>query len=163
MTDARCDIVRHSLLPLTQDVILRDLSPADWLHCASFLTGLLERAPLSTGANDATGWNAERWILGVLASELRLLAHEAGENAEVEPRTFGQDPVGAAREYVAEVTEARRAAEREWQRRLGDGRLREERRIAREEAQFAAADAGVDIPSESLADMPDDEVTRWLS
>lgn len=123
-----CTLPHHALLPLTQWVVV-DLSPSDWRHCADFLTGLLQRRPLSDGSNDATGWRAEQWILGCLATELRLLATEAGEPADVEPRTFGTDPVERAREQVATITESRDAAERDYSRRLGDAQLREARKV----------------------------------
>lgn len=110
MTDEqRCDVPRHALLPVTQDVILRDLAPTDWLHVAEFLAGLLERRPLANGANDATGWRAERWILGSLAAELRQLAAEAGVDVPFVIRTFGGDGVERA---IAE--EDRRARLRGW-------------------------------------------------
>lgn len=119
----------HSLLPLTQAVV-SDLAPEDWQHCAAFLTGLLMREPLRSGANDVTGWRAEQWILGCLATELRLLAHEAGETADPAPRTFGSDPVAKARANVATLAEAHDREERDRDRRLGDAIARVEREHA---------------------------------
>lgn len=111
MTDARCEIPRHSLLPATQDVIT-DLTAADLFHCADFLTGLLLRKPIASGENDPTAWRAEKWILGVLATELRLIAHEAGEDVPAAPRTFGADPVGRARAQVEEMAALHASSER---------------------------------------------------
>lgn len=136
MTDDGCAIPRHAVLPLTQAVAL-DLSPDDWQHVASFLTGLLAREPLKSGANDPTGWRAEQWILGCLATELRLMAHEAGETAEPAPRTFGRDPLEKAREQIAVLAETHDADERDRQRRLGDGLARAARSGDLDEAEIA--------------------------
>jgi hypothetical protein len=111
VTDGRatCSIPRHSLLPLTQDVVLHELSPEDWLHVAEFLTGLLARRPLSNGENDPSGWRAERWLLGCLATELRQLALEQPLPLPFTPRTFGGDGTDRA---IAE--QDRRARLRGW-------------------------------------------------
>lgn len=97
MTDCR--------LPFTESV-MADLPPTDWLHVAEFLTGLLSRKPIASGENEVSGWRAEKWILGALATELRIAAHEAGETTFV-PRTFGEDPTERAVALAAERAEAR--------------------------------------------------------
>ena len=109
MTEPRCDVARHALLPMTQDVILRELTPTDWLHAAEFLSGLLARKPLATGDNDSTGWRAERWIIGCLATELRQMAVEAGVDVPFVIRTFGGEGTERA---IAE--QDRRARLRGW-------------------------------------------------
>lgn len=122
-----CDTPHHALLPLVQSVV-KDLRPDDWSHCASFLTGLLERAPLNNKSNDPGGWTAEQWILGCLATELRLMAHEAGEPlpaAGEEARPFGEDPLAKARQRVADLTSQQLDADsaRERQRATSEARL----------------------------------------
>jgi hypothetical protein len=119
--DARVEEVRSSL-PATQWAVA-SLTSHDWQHVAAFLTGLLLRRPLSTGENEISGWAAERLILGCLASELRLLAHEAGE-PEMVPRTFGRDPLERARALVAEMASIQEEREAEVERRRGDGEAR---------------------------------------
>lgn len=109
MTEATCEIARHSLLPLTQDVILRELAPEEWLHVAEFLSGLLERRPLATGTEDPAGWRAERWLLGCLATELRQMATEAAVDVPFTIRSFGSDGTERA---IAE--QERRARLRSW-------------------------------------------------
>lgn len=121
-----CDTPHHALLPLVQSVVA-ELRPDDWLHCASFLTGLLQRAPLNDKSNDRGGWTAEQWILGCLASELRLMAHEAGEPMPAEGqegRPFGSDPLGKAREQVAALAGVADAEHEHAARLRGDGELR---------------------------------------
>jgi hypothetical protein len=70
-------------LPVTQWAVATVL-PHDWLHVADFLSGILARAPL----REAPGWDAERIVLGALASELRANAVEAGEPVELREETL---------------------------------------------------------------------------
>lgn len=139
-----CSIQRHSLLPFLQDVLLRDLTPADWLHCASFLQGLLARAPLKDGSGDVTGWRAERWILGCLATELAQMAHELGETADPVPTAFGKDPVSKARALVAELEAIADATHHHDERRLADAYMREARRDAADADRTGEVVAAVD-------------------
>lgn len=117
----RVERVRSSL-PATQWAV-ESLRPDDWQHVAAFLTGLLLRRPLSTGENEIGGWAAERLILGCLASELRLNAHEAGE-PEMVPRTFGTDPLEKARALVTELAAIRDVQEADRARRTDGSSLR---------------------------------------
>jgi len=134
MTAPAADTVARvrASLPATQWAI-EDLGPVDLLHCAEFLTGILSRAPMATGDGDPGGWVPERLILGCLASELRLIAHEAGETT-FEPLTFGHDPVAKARQLVESLAAAHDTAERDRERHAGDAA----HRAARLQAQWAA-------------------------
>lgn len=71
---------------------LAELNPAEWVHVADYLSGLLHRAPLAAGK----GWAAERIVIGCLVSELRENAHDAGE-PDVEPAAEPVSPALAAR------------------------------------------------------------------
>lgn len=121
-----CDTPHHALLPLFQSVV-NEIDPAGWLHCASFLTGLLQRAPLNDKSNDPGGWTAEQWMLGVLASELRLMAHEAGEpmpTSGEEGRPFGEDPLARARQRIADLSSQQMEEESHRERRRGESEAR---------------------------------------
>lgn len=115
--EERAARVRVSL-PATQWSV-EELQPGNWRHVADFLTGLLTRKPIA----DGQGWGAERLILGCLATELRLMAHEAGE-PDGPPREFGQDPVGRAKAELDDLAYLRESDARRQERRLADSRWR---------------------------------------
>lgn len=118
----RVERVRSSL-PATQWAV-DSLKPYDLRHVAEFLMGILSRAPLngprvrSAEAGGPSGWDAEIWVLGSLASELRLMARERGE-PEPTPMHFGESPVGRARELVVEMAQMQSDREAQDERTRG--------------------------------------------
>lgn len=82
-------------LPVTAWAIAQ-LEPHEWIHVADFLTGQVGRAPVT-----GEGWNAERIVLGALASELRQNATDAGE-----PVIEDQQEVILLDHRIEEVTQA---------------------------------------------------------
>jgi hypothetical protein len=88
MTGAKAKTVEQ-LLPVTRWTIV-DLEPDRCERVAAYLFGLLEREPLRS----KPGWEAERIVLGMLATDLRQMAVDAGE------------PVGAHRDLRDAQTKA---------------------------------------------------------
>jgi hypothetical protein len=91
-------------------VLVALLSPREWEEVASYLYGLLERAPLKDGRT----FVAHRTVLGALAGELRGYARSAGE------------PVGLEVDLRAASS---RAEERRIRERIADQDLALERHV----------------------------------
>lgn len=63
-----------TFLPVTRSLLV-GMVPSSWIHVASFLRGLLERAPLRS----SPGWEHERLVLGALVTDLEYAARSHGE------------------------------------------------------------------------------------
>jgi len=65
---------------LTASMVV-ELTPAQKRHVAEYLLGLLNREPVRNGP----GWEAERLVLGSLATELDIAAQAGGEPRASKP------------------------------------------------------------------------------